>query len=167
MTTPLVSGSTDPRLIDINDRVARLARARRTAAEAAARIRELRAAFEATHADEARHARETQATADAAETALRAVVAEYFAATQDKKPAPGIEVKERRTFGYQEHEAFAWAKQAGIAILPERLDAKAFEKICRATPLDFVYEVVEPMVTIATDLDKALSIAAVTAAGGE
>lgn len=157
MTAPTITSS------EIARRVAELAKLRRESAEHAERIRLAREAFERTYAVELLGARQAAAAVEIAETALRAVVAEHYATTQEKKPAPGIEVKLRRTLTYDREAAFAWGKSAKLAIIPERLDDKAFEKIARATPLPFVTYADEPMVTLATDLEKALSVAALTA----
>ena len=65
------------------------------------------------------------------------------------KKFDGCEVKVFTKLDYPEADAFAWAKESGLALT---LDKKAFEKIAKATPLPFVVEVQEPKVTIASDL---------------
>jgi hypothetical protein len=152
----------DPRVSEINGRVAALARARRIATDAASRVKQLREAFETSIAEDVHIAKQASATVEHDETALRAIVAEHYKLTADKRPSAGIEVKTRSTLRYDRDAAFAWAKETKMALVPESLDVKAFEKIAKATPLPFVQTVDEPMVTIATDLDKALAVAAVT-----
>ena len=153
MTAPASTVTT----VEIARRVAELAALRRTAAASAAGLKAARETFERLQGDAIAAAKQDAAAVDVAETALRAIVAAHYHATHEKKPAPGVEVKLRSNVHYNADEAFQWAKQAGVAILPERLDVKAFEKIAKASRLPFCYEVVEPLVTIATDLDKALA----------
>ena len=155
MTTP-ATGITAG---EIARRVAELGQLRKQAVVDSINLRYAREAFERAHAFDIAKAKESQAAVDAAETALRAIVAEHYAATAEKKPAPGIEVKTRATLSYDRAEALRWGKSVGMALVPEALDVKAFEKIAKATRLDFVTYGEEPMVTIATDLDKALAAA--------
>lgn len=155
MTAPASTVTT----VEIARRVAELAALRRTATESAARVKAAREAFERTYAIAIAESRQDAAAVEIAETALRAIVAECYAATAEKKPAPGVEVKTRATLSYDRAEALRWGKSVGMALVPESLDVKAFEKIAKATRLDFVTYGEEPMVTIATDLDKALAAA--------
>ena len=74
-------------------------------------------------------------------------------ATGDKKGIAGTEVKVFTKLDYKAEDAMAWAKESGLCLT---LDAKAFEKVAKATPLPFVTERAEPKVTIATDLTQFL-----------
>jgi hypothetical protein len=91
-----------------------------------------------------------------AEADVRALAVSTYGMTGDKKPAPGVEIVLASKMDYPEGEAFAWAQQTGMALVPQSLDRKAFEKIAKATPLPFVIYRQEPSVRIATQLSAAL-----------
>jgi hypothetical protein len=103
------------------------------------------------------------------ESEVRALALHTFDVSQDKKPAPGVEIVLASKLYYDEPAAFAWAQQTGMAVTPACLDKKAFEKIAKATVLPFVEYHQEPAVRIATQLNAAAyadeSLAAVL--GGE
>ena len=88
------------------------------------------------------------------ESDLRALVVKHATETGEKKPAPGVEAKQKTTIEYNAGKAFEWAKETGIALI---LDEKAFEKIAFATNLEFVTKREEFTATIASDLPKALA----------
>ena len=83
--------------------------------------------------------------------------AEEYARTDNKKPAPGVEVKLFKRLDYDAGEALAWARSKQMCLVPEALNIAAFKKIAQATPLPFVFYHEEPQVTIATKLDEALA----------
>lgn len=93
----------------------------------------------------------------AAEVTVRALAAEEYMLTGEKKPAPGIEIKLRATYQIDEQTGLAWAKEKGLCLIPESLDVAAVKKMASVTPLPFVTVTHEPQPQIATDLDKALS----------
>lgn len=95
-----------------------------------------------------------------AERNVKALAEAAYRATGDVMPAPGITVKLVTKLRYSAAEAFAWARDTHMALIPEQLDVKAFEKIAKATTLPFVTTETEPKVTIASDLDKALAVVA-------
>lgn len=93
-----------------------------------------------------------------AEAATRAMILQGYAADGNKKPADGAGVQVRTKLEYDAAEAFAKAKQMGVAIVPEQLDVKAFEKIAKASPESFPFVKVleDPSATLASDLSQYL-----------
>jgi hypothetical protein len=124
-----------------------------------AAVAELRVEFQNTHHGIFDALREAEGMLLEAETQLKGAAEAHYLATGDKHPAPGVAIRERDTFSYTEADALAWAKQTGMALVPETFDRKALERIAKATPLPFVVTIVEPQVTLATDLDAALALA--------
>lgn len=98
-----------------------------------------------------------------AEVELRSAALKEFEATGNKKPVAGVEVKLFEELHFDHDVALAWAREHNIALLPERLDVKTFEKVAKTTKPDFVTVVERPQVTLAKDLDKALAEAEVDA----
>jgi len=92
-----------------------------------------------------------------AETQLRGAAEAHYRATGEKAPAPGVTIKLMTDLDYPDADALAWAKQTGMALVPETFDRKALEKIAKATPLPFVTITERPVATLAKDLDAALS----------
>ena len=134
---------------------------RRETASIEAVLDEKHRVFEENNADLLTRKKELGELLHTSEAQLRAAAEATYRETGEKAPAPGVKIQIRTGLQYSEPEAFAWAKQAGIAVLPEKLDVKAFEKIAKATPLPFVQAVETPAATIATDLDAALAVAEV------
>ena len=60
------------------------------------------------------------------ETTIRTEAAEYFAATGEKKPVPGVTIKMFRVARYDRDAAQAWIRSSAPALLVP--DWKAFEK---------------------------------------
>ena len=139
-----------------------LASRRRDRDDVTRRLKELRDAFDAENARLINAVRMGAEQVAQQEDVVRALARVAFDSTQNPKPAPGVEVKQFKTYRYDDGEAFAWAKRANVAVIPEQLDRKAFEKIAAASALDFVRVETEPRVAIATDLDKALATADAT-----
>lgn len=71
---------------------------------------------------------------------------------------PGVTVKHFATMHYELPAALAWAQATRMALVPESLDVRAFEKIARASvgALDFVRYGEVLKATIASDLAKHL-----------
>lgn len=91
-----------------------------------------------------------------AETELREItLLEYFE-NGNKKPAEGVSIRETIKPVYDPEVALEWAKEHKLALIPESLDVKAFEKIVKTSTPDFVTLSIEPQATIATDLSKYL-----------
>jgi hypothetical protein len=91
-----------------------------------------------------------------AEAELRAVAQAAYEGTGNKKPFPGVAIQLRAKLEYDAVQALAWAQQTRMALSPEALDVKAFEKIASAADLPFVTKHTVPVATIATDLDAVL-----------
>lgn len=117
------------------------------------RKKEVIAEFEAANAALFEQLKKSVETVNLAETRLKADALAQFRLDGNRKPAPGLEVKDFMVLDYLEEEAMAWGLKTGMAV---KLDKVAFEKIAKATPLDFVSFHYEPRCQIATDLDKAL-----------
>jgi hypothetical protein len=130
-----------------------VATARQREAEVRDALDAARAMWEVANAEMIAAAASAKRDREAAETACRALALAHFAETGEKKPTPGVEIKERTSLSYKAEDAFAWGKEAnGLCILPESLDVKAFEKVAKATPLPFVTITHEPSAQLASDL---------------
>lgn len=139
-------------------RVAELRDARKTAAQVAEELAAKRAAFDAENAVLLSTAKLADEAVRAAETSVRAVAAAEYEKTQEAKLCPGVTVKLFETLHYEPSAALAWAREHQMALIPESLDKKAFEKIAKAANgVGGSYIIVEPRVTIAADLDAALA----------
>lgn len=124
-----------------------------------AAVKAAREAFEATIANQVQELAQAKAAASASEEAARALIVAVYQTTGEKKPADGAGVQVRTKLEYDEAEAFAKAKAMGVAVVPEKLDTKAFEKIAKASPesFPFVRVVEEPVATLGTDLSAYLA----------
>jgi hypothetical protein len=154
--TPVVPVS-DPAVVaalttELTDRLAELAADRRTGDALAERITEARRAFE--DSIEASVADLTTVdlaiatlTADVKRLALR-----LYGETGSQHPVDGVDVKILTKLDYKPELALSWARQAGVAVIPEQLDVKAFEKIAKQADLPFVEKFGEPQAQIARDL---------------
>lgn len=136
---------------------------RQALATTEATIREQRAAFEAQIAGLLANQKAQRAAVEQAEVALKAMVTLAYAETHEKKPVLGVEVKTFQTIRYDEARALEWGRTAGMCIVPESLDRKAFEKVAKATALPFVEYGEEVRVQIATDLSAAVAPTEVSA----
>jgi len=85
------------------------------------------------------------------EAALREAVISAFAETGNKKPAPGVGIREAKKVIYEKPDALAWAKDHGVCL---DLDHKAFEALAKSCDgRDMPCEVkVEAQATIAREL---------------
>ena len=88
-----------------------------------------------------------------AETELRELTLQAYAETGSKSPVPGVGIREVIKLEYDLKVAFDWAKSHKMAL---KLDTSAFEKIVKATPVDFVKITTEPQATISGDLSSFL-----------
>ena len=84
---------------------------------------------------------------------LRDMTLAAYHKTGSKHPAPGVEVRLVQQLDYDPALALIWAMDKRLAL---RLDPKAFEKLAKAMPLDFVTITEVPQATIAGDLDAVL-----------
>ena len=95
----------------------------------------------------------TQAGAGVAveESRLRELTLKVYSETGNKSPAEGVGVREITKIEYDAQVAYGWAVEHRIAL---KLDVSAFEKVAKASPLDFVRVYQEPQATISTSLGK-------------
>lgn len=136
----------------VMEQVQRVATARDHEARVKANLAAHQARFDAEFAAEIEAVGAAKANRESAEAAAKALGLAHFQLTGEKKPTPGLEVKERTTLTYADADALAWAKQTGIGLVPETFDRKALDKVAKATPLPFVTITTEPQVQLATDL---------------
>lgn len=126
-----------------------LKHARETEATLKAALKVERDAFEANHAATIGAVTEATAARELAETTVRGLAVATYLETGNKAPTNGVSVVESTKLKYDPATAFEWATEHKVALA---LDAKAFEKIAKATPLPFVMTEVTPTARIATDL---------------
>lgn len=91
----------------------------------------------------------TKQVTEEAEDKLRELILEHYAKTGDKKPLPGLGVREMKRLEYETATAYSWALEHKMAL---KLDIKAFEKICLVSLPEFVGIHIEPQATIAKEL---------------
>ena len=72
---------------------------------------------------------------------------EEFNKTGNKKLIGGVGIREITKLIYEETKAFFWAKEHSIALIPESLDKRAFEKIAKTEKIGFVTINKNPIVT--------------------
>lgn len=126
------------------------ARAEAFAASEALRIR--REQFAVDNANLMEHEADLKKRVLEAEANAKALIAVHYEQTKNTAPVAGAAVKLFKTISYDAQRAFAWAKEKGMALIPEQLDVKAFEKIASVTALDFVTHGTEPRVQLAKEL---------------
>jgi hypothetical protein len=124
------------------------------------RIEEAQVAFQESIKALIEEAEQLRSQRESAEGMLRASALAHYEQTKVTKPTAGVQVKLFTQLEYDLEKADKWTRERGIARIPEQLDQKAFEKIAKATSISFVVEKKVPKVTIATNLEKALSEAA-------
>lgn len=93
----------------------------------------------------------TQAGADVAveEATLRELTLQAYQETGSKTPVEGVGIREMTKLEYDAGVAYSWALEHRMAV---KLDIPTFEKIAKASPLDFVTVRIDPVATIASDL---------------
>ena len=96
---------------------------------------------------------EAKQAQEEAEAKLREMTLAAYDLTGDKKPAPGVGIREVTRLEYDKTEAYEWAVKHALAL---QLDSKAFEKIAKAQPLPFVSSIIEAQATISPDLTEAV-----------
>lgn len=154
MTTPLTPAVDAP--VDLPSSVRALARARATLAATQATVNASREEFITANAELlARLDAEERAVANA-RAVIDALALSEYARLSIKKLTAGVEIKLRGTMVYDKAQAFGWAQLSKLALTPESLDVKAFEKIAKATPLPFVQYGEEPIVNVSSDLSALL-----------
>ncbi len=90
------------------------------------------------------------------ENRLRIMAVNFFKETNNKKPCPGVEVKEYEVLYYDEKLAKNWVLEKRIDVAL-KLNKKLFEDVASKLDIDFVEIKREPRATIATDLGKILN----------
>jgi len=88
-----------------------------------------------------------------AENWLREMTRAAYAETGNRTPAPGVGIRMVTELYYEKEKAFAWAREHDMALW---LDVRAFEKIAKASPIEFVEIREQPQATIAQDLSPYL-----------
>lgn len=154
MSDPAVTPAPD--LAALQVQVARVARLRQARDAMTKRLDDATALFldswqEVVDARKATIEQLTVAECDLKDSALA-----HYAATGERKPFQGVEVKVKSVLSYDTAEALAWAKSTTLALVPESLDVKAFEKLAKATALPFVTVHDRPQAQIARDLSAVL-----------
>lgn len=147
----------DPPPPDLTDEVRTLARLRQERDELTARLDAATATFVEAWKEVVAARKAKSLEVEAAEARLKADVVAAYQATGDTAPAWGVKVKLQTVLDYQEEAALEWARRTGLALIPESLDRKAFEKLAKATTLDFVTANTVPQAQVATDLSPALT----------
>ena len=112
-------------------------------------LKEKSDAFEATITDLVGAATDAGNARELAEATVRGLAVAVYLESGNKAPAKGVTVVESSKLKYDAAEAFKWATEHNLCL---SLDAKAFEKTAKATPLPFVTTEVTPAARIATDL---------------
>ena len=137
------------------------ANARTSLADFIAEMKRRRQVFDADNANLIEGIKDGQAAVSKAENELRALaLVAYAADPTNRSPAPGVNVQLKKHLDYEPAAALAWAKETKMALLPESVDLKAFEKIAKVTALPFVVITDEPSIALAADLTEALAEAA-------
>lgn len=150
--------------VALRESLHRLARARQDHALKAAVLAGLREAFEDEHRGEILAMREARACLELRDAEVRESALRVYAGTQEKRPAPGVEIVDKTAVVYEDGPALAWALEHRVAVA---LDRKAFEAVAR--PLlggesagdlaDVAALKSEPAVRIAAELDRVLAVA--------
>lgn len=141
----------------LTEAVRNLHATRQSKADLDDQVRALRAAFDAEHAELLASQKMLTDQVSEQEAQVKALGMVAYESSLSTSPVAGVTVKLFKTMAYDPKAALAWAKEKKMALVPEALDVKAFDKIAAATPLDFVTYDSEPRVQIATDLAKALA----------
>lgn len=128
----------------------------------AAEVKDARAAFEATLGDKLARLKGLNEAVAMSEDAAKRLAEAIHATTGEKKPCEGVQVKVSTVQEYDPAQALAWARTTQMALIPESLDVKAFEKIAKASPLPFVTVREEGKAQLATDLSAYLAPVTIT-----
>jgi len=91
----------------------------------------------------------TKASLGFADDIVRQLAVDAYGVDGNKKPAEGVGIRVMTKLVYDEAVALGWAMDKRMAL---KLDAKAFEKIAKASQLEFVTEEEAPIATIAKEL---------------
>ena len=148
---------THPSIEILKQQLAEVAQRRQARDTLVAEVKAAKSAYDAQMADAVARLKQLQDDTDASEQAAKRLAEAIYATTHDKKPCPGVEVKEQTLRDYKPEDAFAWAQQTRMALIPEALDVAAFEKIAAATDLPFVTTRKEGKAQLAKNLSAYLA----------
>ena len=145
----------------MRDTMRRVAEARRTRDGLALEEKAITAAHRATHAVLFAAAKAAKDDATLAEQTAKALADAHYAVTAETKPVEGVTVKLMTRCSYPPAEALEWAREKRLALVPESLNADAFEAIMSAMSEDerpaFVTFTKVPQVQLASDLASYLT----------
>lgn len=94
--------------------------------------------------------RNKQEELTAIEESLRVVALEEYEKTKEKKLYGGIGIRIAKVLGYNDKEALDWAMEHNMAL---QLNKRAFEKIAKSTPIEFVTIKDAPKATIPVKIE--------------
>jgi len=100
-------------------------------------LRAKRQEFEDSIADLKQKCKEAGECVDNQAEKVREKMIGYFSEHQIKKADCGVGIRETTKLVYDKDSALKWAMEKQLAL---NLDVRAFEKIAKSTPLDFVKE---------------------------
>lgn len=132
---------------------ARLYAARERAEQLATYFKAYEDEFYATHADLLHKVDDAQSDAIEAEIAVRAAALAEYEATGKKTLGHGVGIRVTTKLDYDAADALTWAKEHDMALA---LDKSAFERIAKASPIEFVQLVETPTVTLPRGAAKLL-----------
>ncbi len=138
-------------MAELEEQIKVVATARKLAQEKADVWKVARTTWEEANKGLLDEAMQTSQFVQVAETILRELTLQAYAQTGNKAPAGGVGIREVTKLEYDNAIAFRWAIEHSMAL---KLDTNSFEKIAKASPLDFVKTTLQPQATIATDLSK-------------
>lgn len=138
----------------MRERLLELAHLRKQLAERKAEMAQRRAAFNIETMTLHDSITEAETKTLALEAEIRDMAQDIHRRTGAKEIAPGVKVRTLTKVEYDMDTALAWARTSGVAV---RLDTTAFERIARVSHLPFVNLREVPQVTIAADIEAALS----------
>lgn len=142
--------------LSLRAHVERLAVLREEVAQRMAAIAQQRDAFEQSIGTERLNLTAARLTLEACEADVRGLALVAHETTGNAKPCAGVSVVMTKDYTIDEAAALVWAKQTGMALIPESVDLKGVRKIATVQPLLFVTVTETPAVRISTDLIKAL-----------
>lgn len=137
-------------MAELEEQIKVVVEARRKSQEMADERKSMYDAFISKHTDFFADVVVAATKVSEAEEELRELTLKAYAETGNKAPAPGVGIRERTVLTYDGKVAFDWAKAHKMAL---QLDTRAFEKIAKADPPDFVKITTEPQATIAPNLE--------------
>ena len=146
---------------EIVNRVYTLAKLREYESRKAKELAVEREAFEARTLEQREQLERAKHFTGTAERELRALALDYWNADpSEKQITTGVSIAIRKGVEYDADRALAWAKEKGMFLVPESLNAKALDKflLTNESEISLKYSRTDaPTVTLATDLSAFLS----------